>query len=67
MAKISVNKDKCKGCFLCVSACPKGLIKKSVKLNKLGFNFAEFKDDPECAGCAFCAIICPDCCIEVWK
>lgn len=67
MAKISINKDKCKGCFLCVGFCPKGLIKKSKALNKLGVNFAEFIDKNECAGCMACAIICPDCCIEVWK
>jgi len=85
MAKITIDKDKCKGCFLCISFCPKGLIKKSSQLNKLGVTSVEFsrrvihkdeagspakgggKSDKECLGCALCAIICPDCCIEVYK
>jgi len=83
MAKIVIKQDKCKGCFLCLSFCPKGLIKKSAKLNKLGLNFAEFSRQDnlskggippkagdkttECIGCMQCAVICPDCCIEVYK
>jgi 2-oxoglutarate ferredoxin oxidoreductase subunit delta len=79
MSKIIINQDKCKGCLLCVSFCPKGLLKKSVKLNKRGLNVVEFssrdnsksgisKDlNGECIGCAQCAVICPDCCIEVYK
>ena len=67
MAKIKINKDKCKGCLLCLSVCPREAIKKSKELNKLGVNFVEFKDNSECLGCMMCAIICPDCCIEVYK
>ncbi|MDD5116780.1 MAG: 4Fe-4S dicluster domain-containing protein [Candidatus Omnitrophica bacterium] len=67
MARIIINKDKCKGCFLCMSFCPKGLLKKSAKLNKRGLNFVEFSDSGDCVGCMQCAIICPDCCIEVLK
>ena len=67
MAKIEVNKDKCKGCLLCVSFCPKDAIKVSKELNKLGANFVYLSDDGACIGCAQCALVCPDCCIEVYK
>jgi len=67
MAKITIKQDRCKGCLLCISFCPKGLIKKSTKLNKRGLNFAEFDLVSECIGCMQCAVICPDCCIEVYK
>ncbi|MDP2044125.1 MAG: 4Fe-4S binding protein [Candidatus Omnitrophota bacterium] len=68
MAKIIINPAKCKGCLLCVSFCPKGLIKKSAKLSQRGLNFVEFDDGrKECVGCMQCAVICPDCCIEVYK
>jgi 2-oxoglutarate ferredoxin oxidoreductase subunit delta len=67
MAKITIDKDRCKGCFLCISFCPKGLIRKSKQLNKRGVTSVEFKDTNECLGCTLCAIICPDCCIEVYK
>jgi len=67
MAGIRLNKDKCKGCMLCVSVCPKKLIQKSKKLNKRGVSSVELSDKGECSGCAMCAIICPDVCIEVWR
>ncbi len=67
MAKIVINQDKCKGCFLCMGFCPKGLIKKSAKLNKRGLNFVELDLTGECIGCMQCAVICPDSCIEVYK
>jgi len=78
MAKINIDSDKCKGCLLCVSFCPKGLIVMDKKLNQRGVKPVRFsrksgippkagKEDNECLGCAMCAIICPDCCIEVYK
>lgn len=67
MAKITIDREKCKGCFLCVAFCPKGLIKPSKKLNQKGFAFAVYEEKGDCAGCSFCALICPDCCIEVYK
>ena len=42
MGYIKINKDKCKGCMLCLSVCPKGLIKGSSKLNKMGIYYVEF-------------------------
>ena len=65
--KITINKDKCKGCLLCISFCPKGKIKVGKELNKLGVNFVYFEDDGACIGCNQCAVVCPDCCIEVYK
>jgi 2-oxoglutarate ferredoxin oxidoreductase subunit delta len=69
MPKIKIKEDRCKGCMLCVAACPKGLIKASKKLNKRGVLVVEFsaKDADSCTGCALCAISCPDCAIIVYK
>ncbi|MDD5238355.1 MAG: 4Fe-4S dicluster domain-containing protein [Candidatus Omnitrophica bacterium] len=67
MGKIIINQEKCKGCLLCVSVCPKGLIGVSKKLNRKGVKPVSYKNNPECLGCSMCAIICPDCCIEVYK
>ena len=67
MPKIKINKDKCKGCLLCIAVCPKGLIEQDNNLNLSGVKGAKIKSDQGCIGCAMCAIICPDTCIEVYK
>ena len=66
MAKLTFRTDRCKGCGLCVSACPKGLIAIAKdKINQKGHHPAELTDPEACVGCASCAIMCPDCIIEV--
>lgn len=48
--------------------CPKGLIKKSDKTNRLGDYMVEFDDkNSECIGCAMCAKRCPDMAIDVYR
>lgn len=69
MARIVIDENKCKTCYLCIETCPKGLIKKSNRVNKLGEYLVEFCDEKnECLGCAMCAMRCPDVAItEVHK
>lgn len=68
MARVSFREDRCKGCRLCTTVCPKGIvIMKEDQLNDKGFQPAGVSDMDKCIGCAFCAIICPDCVIEVEK
>ncbi|MBR0138980.1 MAG: 4Fe-4S binding protein [Firmicutes bacterium] len=65
MAKLSFDRERCKGCGLCVDACPKGLLVLSEKINKKGHPAAEITDQEACIGCAMCATMCPDCVITV--
>ncbi|MBO4355338.1 MAG: 4Fe-4S binding protein [Clostridia bacterium] len=66
MAKLTISEDLCKGCGLCVTACPKSLLRLSKdKLNKKGHSPVEITDQEKCIGCAFCATMCPDCVIKV--
>ncbi|MBR4953349.1 MAG: 4Fe-4S binding protein [Oscillospiraceae bacterium] len=66
MAKLTFNVDMCKGCELCVAACPKGLISLAEdKLNAKGHHPAQIIEQDKCVGCAFCAMMCPDCIITV--
>ena len=68
MNKIAINEDTCKGCGLCVDACPKNVIElDKEKLNAKGYNPAVCTDDESCISCAFCATMCPDMAIEVYK
>ncbi len=66
MAKLTFKTDNCKGCGLCVDACPKGLIALAHdKINKKGHHPAEITDQDACVACAACAMMCPDCIIKV--
>ena len=68
MAKVTFQTERCKGCGLCVNACPKGILAIATeKIKKKGYSPAEMTDQEQCIGCAFCATMCPDCIITVEK
>ncbi|MDR3344479.1 MAG: 4Fe-4S binding protein [Oscillospiraceae bacterium] len=68
MPKATINENVCKGCGLCVTACPKKIVAiAKEKLNQKGYHPAEVIDPAACIGCAMCALICPDCAIIVEK
>jgi 2-oxoglutarate ferredoxin oxidoreductase subunit delta len=67
MARIEVVEQKCKGCGLCIAACPKDCLEMSIKLNERGVNYPVMKKDAKCTGCASCALICPDARITVYR
>ncbi len=66
MAKVTFREDRCKGCELCVIACPKHIVVMAQdRINKKGFHPAQVLEMDKCIGCAFCATTCPDAVIEV--
>ena len=65
MAKITIEAARCKGCGLCVEACPKKLLKISENINAKGYHSAECTEPDKCSGCASCYMMCPDCVITV--
>ena len=67
MAKIVIDKEKCKGCELCIVFCPAGTIKLGKDFNKAGYHTAIFIDKEKCTGCGFCYMMCPEVAIEVRK
>ncbi len=68
MPKVTFNEERCKGCKLCITVCPKKIVEMDAeKLNLKGFHPAGVKEMDKCIGCAFCATICPDCVITVEK
>lgn len=65
---IQVDRERCKGCNLCVVACPLNvLVLAEREVNKKGYRFARQVVSDTCIGCASCAIVCPDGCITVYK
>lgn len=70
MAKIKgraiFNEDICKGCGLCVEACPTNIVfMDESRINKKGYHPAGVTDNDKCIACGFCAETCPDLVIEV--
>ena len=65
-AKVTFNSDRCKGCELCTTVCPKHIvaIDQSV-INRKGYHPAKITDPERCTACACCAVMCPDCVITV--
>jgi 2-oxoglutarate ferredoxin oxidoreductase subunit delta len=66
--RIVVDVERCKGCELCTTVCPKNLIHMADTFNAKGYRPAVLDDaEGECTGCAICAVICPDAALTVYR
>ena len=64
---IVVNELYCKGCELCVTACPQGVIRMATdRLTVKGYHPAYLTGEG-CTGCAVCAVVCPEAAITVLR
>ena len=63
---VVVNTELCKGCELCIEACPQHCLTLSDGLNKKGYRYAELEGDT-CTGCENCALVCPDVVLTVYR
>lgn len=64
---VKVDIERCKGCDLCVVACPQDVLALNVNVNNKGYNYAYMKNPDACNGCNNCAQVCPDSCITVYR
>ena len=64
---IVVDTERCKGCSLCVVACPLEVIALAKEVNLKGYNYALQVVEDKCNGCTSCATVCPDGCITVYR
>jgi 2-oxoglutarate ferredoxin oxidoreductase subunit delta len=68
LGAVVINEDRCKGCALCVDACPKNVLALAErKVNVHGYPYVEAVNADDCIGCASCGIVCPDGCITVYR
>ncbi len=67
MANIHMDKNCCKGCYICINICPKQVFKPSKKRNKYGTNMPMVFQEEACITCRMCERMCPDGAINVVK
>jgi 2-oxoglutarate ferredoxin oxidoreductase subunit delta len=65
VSKVTIEKNRCKGCGLCVSNCPKKVLAMSREINDKGYFYSSVENQPACIGCRFCAFMCPDAAITI--
>jgi 2-oxoglutarate ferredoxin oxidoreductase subunit delta len=70
--KIIIDDQRCKGCYLCVRACPQHVLTIGTVANAAGTFPALFAEKQEngtgvCIACGSCYEVCPDTAIEVYE
>jgi 2-oxoglutarate ferredoxin oxidoreductase subunit delta len=64
---LHIATDRCKGCELCVTECPKHVLALDrSRVNALGYHPVVLTDAAACTSCALCARICPDAVFTVY-
>ena len=56
---LKLDSDECKGCGLCVSACPPRVLRLSDRLNRYGYHPLTYRGSG-CTGCGICYLVCPE-------
>ena len=62
---VTINVEQCKGCELCVPACPPHVLEMSAGVNAHGYAYPLLH--PGCTGCGACLVVCPDFVFEVYR
>jgi 2-oxoglutarate ferredoxin oxidoreductase subunit delta len=73
---VQIDVQHCKGCGLCIAACPAQVLQFSTQLNAQGYHIVELSSREAhdgragtggCTGCALCALVCPDLVFTVYR
>jgi 2-oxoglutarate ferredoxin oxidoreductase subunit delta len=60
-----IDVEQCKGCELCIAACPPSVLVMSTAINEIGYHYPELT--PGCTGCTACQLVCPDFVFSVYR
>ncbi|HMU43709.1 MAG TPA: 4Fe-4S dicluster domain-containing protein [Ignavibacteriaceae bacterium] len=63
---VKIDGKVCKGCELCMVACPQDALALSPNFNEKGYRYVELIYDV-CTGCTNCALVCPEAAITVYR
>jgi 2-oxoglutarate ferredoxin oxidoreductase subunit delta len=56
---LRIDGEECKGCGLCIEACPPKVIAMNEQLNHYGYRTAVYAG-AGCTGCGICFMACPE-------
>lgn len=62
---LTIDVAACKGCELCIAACPPQVLAMSTQTNELGYRYPELHDG--CTGCTACQMVCPDYVFDIYR
>jgi len=65
--KVIIERELCKGCLLCIRACPVNVLEADTEINSSGSYPAKSVHEEKCIACGNCYEVCPDVCIEVYE
>jgi 2-oxoglutarate ferredoxin oxidoreductase subunit delta len=63
---VDIAEQLCKGCNLCVPACPESVLAMTTTLNEKGWPVVALVESG-CTGCTMCALACPDGVFTVYR
>lgn len=65
---VVIDRERCKGCELCVGACPQNVLRLDVRYNERGYRPVMLDEGAKhCTGCGVCAVVCPDVVFTVYR
>ena len=66
--KVVIDRELCKGCYLCIRACPLKILEKDPEPNSTGTYPVKLSgNSATCIACGNCYEMCADVCIEVYE
>ncbi|MDR1787075.1 MAG: ferredoxin family protein [Treponema sp.] len=64
---VDIDRERCKGCYLCVRACPLKVLEPDTAPNAAGTYPVRAARGEKCIACASCFEVCPDVCITLYE
>jgi 2-oxoglutarate ferredoxin oxidoreductase subunit delta len=65
--KLAIDRERCKGCLLCVGSCPAKVLAADDSPNSWGYYPARTVAEEKCIACGNCYQVCPDAAITVYR